>query len=194
MRKTTQRQIVLEKLKSVDITNVWAVGMPHTEEMKQHLSKLRTTHGYSQDTKGLGYRTFTAWRSMKARCRNTRNKSFAQYGGRGITVCDRWYQSFESFLEDMGVKPEGTSLGRIDNNGNYCKENCRWESFKEQARNRRGNTVITFRGEGKTLQEWSEIVGIGRDAIAHRLRAGWSVEDALTLRPRTQKNSRSLHV
>ena len=98
-------------------------------------------HGHS--AKATRSRTYVTWQTMKARCLNEKSTSYKNYGGRGITVCDRWLHSFENFLEDMGVRPDDTSIDRINNDGNYEKGNCRWATAKEQAYNRRPKACCT---------------------------------------------------
>jgi hypothetical protein len=127
---------------------------------------------------------------MNDRCYYQKHKSYKDYGGRGITVCERWRNSFEAFLEDMGIRPAGTTLGRKDNDGNYTPENCAWHTHREQGRNRRSNRIIFYNGIRCTLQEWSERTGLERDVIWQRIKKGWSVGDALTKPPKKMKNSR----
>ena len=104
----------------------------------EELSKNRYKHGHSSSTKVTP--TYHSWAGMKARCFNPKHKNFNYYGGRGITVCKRWYK-FSNFLNDMGVKPHNLSLDRVNNNGNYCLKNCRWATNKQQANNRRKPTL-----------------------------------------------------
>ncbi len=97
--------------------------------------KRLTTHGQTKSP------TYRVWTGLRTRCTNTKSTNYASYGGRGIKCCDRW-ESFEAFLEDMGEKPEGKSIDRIDVNGNYEPSNCRWASKQEQAQNRRQTKLV----------------------------------------------------
>lgn len=116
-----------------------------------------TTHGFSKCQKSLTKEersTYDAWDSMIQRCTNTQNRKYAEYGGRGIKVCDRWLVSFENFLQDMGVKPEkNLSLDRIDVNGDYCTDNCRWTTASEQGYNQRIRSTNT---SGRTGICWDK--------------------------------------
>lgn len=122
------------------------------------------------------------WCAMKQRCSNPNNKRWHRYGGRGITVCDRWLNSFQAFLDDMGPRPSPDhTIERIDNDEDYCPSNCRWATPQEQARNRRTSRTLTFQGQTKTLVEWVEVTGLTRATIESRLdRMGWDVQAALT--------------
>ena len=125
-------------------------------------------------------RAFNTWCSMIQRCCNLNHTSYKEYGGRGITVCERW-KEFISFFEDMGERPSGTQLERIDNNKGYFPENCCWASRKEQARNRRTTMFLALDGEIKPVEVWSEELGIDAPTIRARVsRWGWSDEEALT--------------
>lgn len=142
------------------------------------------THGQSS-RRGVGVTAeYRAWTGMKARCLNPNEQKYKDYGGRGIIICERWLDGFANFFGDMGRRPPGTSLGRLDNDGPYSPENCAWQTPTEQARNTRRNMNLTFRGETKTLIGWSEVTGIGESTIAHRLSGGWTIEEALTSRVR----------
>lgn len=141
---------------------------------KELLVSRITKHGMTRT------REFNGWMIMKARCTNVNHPRYYRYGGRGITVCDRWLESFDNFYEDMGDKPRGMSLERIDNDGNYCKENCKWATNREQANNRRNNKYYLYNGVAKNLVEWSLEVGLDYLVIYKRLRRGWSIKDSLT--------------
>lgn len=104
------------------------------------------------------------WRQMKKRCLNPKCKAYPNYGGRGIAVCDRW-MVFENFLEDMGHPPEGMTLERIDNDGNYCPENCKWATMQEQAYNKRPHKKITINGKKRTVSYWARMFNTTRENI-----------------------------
>ena len=125
---------------------------------------------------------YVAWRHMKERCRCKKTSGFKNWGGRGIKVCDRWENSFEGFLEDVGRKPTSKhTLERIDNDGNYEPGNVRWATYKEQHMNKRTNRLLTFRGESKPLTQWATELGINPSTLSKRiLRSSWPVEIALT--------------
>lgn len=126
---------------------------------------------------------YNTWNLMIQRCYNPKDSRYADYAGRGVIVCDRWKNSFEAFLEDMGPKPgKRYSLGRINNDGIYEPSNCRWENDVQQARNTRKSIFLTAFGETKHAKEWGEIKGIRYQTIITRIeKYGWSVEDALTI-------------
>ena len=116
---------------------------------------------------------------MKARCLNPRNHNFKNYGGRGITVCDAWLTSFDAFLADMGLKPDGLTLERINNAGNYEPTNCRWASRAEQRRNQRNCMKLEVNGVPKTAEEWARETGLNAETIRRRKRAGYTDAQAL---------------
>ena len=129
---------------------------------------------------------YQIWNSMLERCYNKNNHAWADYGGRGITVCAQWQGDggFERFLADMGSRPSSDyTLDRRDNDGNYEPENCKWSTRKEQARNRRTSRIIEHEGCKATVAEWSEIKGWPPHVIDNRLRRGWTIADALTTNP-----------
>jgi hypothetical protein len=140
-----------------------------------YLREISTTHG------GRGTIEWGIWSRIKQRCNNPRCPKYSDYGGRGIVLCDRWRVSFANFLADMGKRPSPEySIDRIDNDGPYSPENCRWATRSEQGRNYRQNHLIEYQGSVRTLVEWSEITGIRSDTISMRLKKGWSVERALS--------------
>ena len=126
------------------------------------------------------------WSAMKARCYNPNSAKFTDYGGRGITVCDRWKDSFENFLADMGTRPTPTSeIDRVDSDGNYEPSNCRWASRSRQNRNKRNTIFITVDGETRSLSDWCELRGLNYNTVAGRiLQYGWNPVDAITKPPK----------
>ena len=145
------------------------------------------THGMSHTPEHV------IWSSLKNRCLSSTDMDYARYGGRGITVCPEWLSSFEAFYADMGPRPSPKhSIDRIDVDGPYSPENCRWATCVEQARNRRSNTVVTYRGETMPLIAWSEKTGLSYNALKLRMKHGWSIERMLTQPVRvTSKAQRS---
>jgi hypothetical protein len=123
-----------------------------------------------QNTGRRNHPLYTTWADMKQRCYNPSNRNYPDYGGRGIKVCARWYIDFTSFIEDMGERPDGHTLDRIDNNGDYSPDNCRWSSRKQQANNRRNGLLLTnpSTGQTKTLAEWAEQFDINERTIRSR--------------------------
>lgn len=119
------------------------------------------------------------WRAMVQRCEWTGHKSYADYGGRGITVCARWRESFSAFLEDMGARPSGSTIDRVDNNGNYEPGNCRWATAVEQAYNRRSAKPLTLDGLTLSVADWARACGIGRTTLGYRLATGMSLREAM---------------
>lgn len=131
------------------------------------------THGQSKSL------TYESWTQMRQRCLNPNHHAWASYGGRGITICAAW-GSFEQFLTDMGERPVGTTLDRIDSNRGYEPGNCRWASNKEQQRNKRNNHLIEYEGERLPISVWAERTGIRAGRLWWRISHGWSVAAAFT--------------
>lgn len=132
------------------------------------------------------------WKRMKARCHTPSDGCYYKYGARGITVCQRWRDSFPAFLEDMGPRPgQEYSIERVNNDGPYCPENCKWVTRETQSRNKRSNRWITFDGLTLCLTDWSVKTGINLRTLHARLSSGWSIERALT-EPSGHSTPRSL--
>jgi hypothetical protein len=128
---------------------------------------------------GAASRAYAAWRNLKSRCDNSRTPKYRHYGGRGISYDPKW-ASFAGFVADMGLAPAGMSLDRIDNDGPYCRTNCRWATPTEQNRNTRFNRIIAFDGERKPLAAWAEQLGISWVTLRARLDMGWPLERAMS--------------
>lgn len=155
----------------------------HLRKGQTHCAKCtprnhNVTHGLHK------HPSYVTWTMMKQRCENPNAIGYANYGGRGIVVCERWHD-FEFFVEDVGTPPsKNHTLDRIDIDGNYEPSNVRWATHKEQMRNKRNNRVIEYRGEKKTVTEWGEILCIPRETIFARLKMGWELDKIFTTKPR----------
>lgn len=127
-------------------------------------------------------RLYEIWHGMKQRCNNPRSKDAHNYSERGIAICQEWNDSFESF-RDWAISngyQDGLSIDRIDVNGNYCPENCRWSTASEQCRNTRVNHLLTFNGKTQPIASWADETGIDYYTLSKRIEKGWSVDRALT--------------
>lgn len=163
---------------SCDCGNIHIVkdgDLRHTKSCGCHRKEIgklnHTTHGMTKTN------IYSVWRSMIRRCYEKSNESYKNYGGRGIKVCERWRNSFECFLQDMGEPEKGLTLDRIDNNGDYEPSNCRWVDMKTQANNRRSNVFI----EGVGLTQAAEDSGHSIQCISHRVyKMGMSIHEAMS--------------
>jgi hypothetical protein len=142
-------------------------GCYQRENSAETLRKVATKHGKHNTPE------YFRWLSMKLRCYHPSHHAFKDYGGRGITVCDRWKHDFEAFLSDVGERPSPEhSLDRIDNDGNYEPNNVRWATRQEQANNRRTNVKVTYDGREQTLAQWARELGITPEGVAYRVKHG----------------------
>lgn len=138
-----------------------------------NMAKKNKTHGLS------GTDHYRRWQGMLNRCGNENSASYKNYGGRGITVCERWL-TYTNFISDMGYPPTSLhSLERINNNADYQPSNCKWATRSEQSKNKRSNRIISFNGITKTLKEWALEIGIDQSSLRERLEK-WSIKDALS--------------
>jgi hypothetical protein len=143
--------------------------------------------GHLKGNKGVGRshgmrytKIYSCWKNMKIRCNNPKSENYYLYGGRGITVCDRWMESFENFYEDMKEgHNDSLSLERIEVNGNYCKQNCRWVTMAQQAKNKRNTAYLTYKGATKRAIEWAEMIGANPKTVVRRVYLGYSPEECL---------------
>lgn len=140
----------------------------------------RVVHGFARKIEDSRVRPglYGVWEGMKSRCLNPQNTSYKNYGGRGIKICERWLD-FKNFNDDMSTTYiKGLQLDRIDNNSGYSKENCRWVTAKQNARNRRDCRLITYKGETKTVSEWAEKLGFFHQTLSRRIDE-WGIEKAI---------------
>lgn len=130
--------------------------------------------------------TYISWTSMKQRCSNKNSPDYPRYGGRGISYDESW-KDFQNFLKDMGVRPDGMTLDRIDVNKNYSKSNCRWATREEQSYNQRNTLYIEHDGRRLSAMEWEKITGVDKRLIIRRVKDGWYTKDALYKKHRSKK-------
>lgn len=140
----------------------------------------KTTHGLKKK------KMYSSWSDMIRRCNDPKHKQYKYYGERGITVCDEWLD-VKNFYKDMGDRPEGYSIERIDVNGNYCKENCCWIPKEKQARNKRNITILEYEGQIAPLATWAEIFKIKYKIFRKRYDSGWTIGQILGYEERKGK-------
>jgi hypothetical protein len=169
----TEKEI---RITSVNFQETKSCGCLHKE-----ITKLRaTTHGKSKT------RTHETWRHIKDRCLNKNVDCYKYYAGRGITMCEEW-KKFENFYADMGERPEGMTLDRIDNEKGYYKENCRWATKKEQQNNTRRTKLFTYQGKTQSMKMWAEELGFPYEKFRARLKRGKTFEEALENKSQKRK-------
>ena len=157
-------------------------GCYKNELSAKRIVDINKTHGMSYTPE------YRIWGKMHNRCSDKNSKSYGDYGGRGIKVCESW-KEFENFYKDMGKRPEGMSIDRIDVNGDYCPENCRWATIEEQSNNKRNNIYIDYNGETKTLSQWANHFDIPVWKLFQRLiRDNLTFEEAILNNDRRYKN------
>jgi hypothetical protein len=161
----------------------------------ERVVKCKTTHG--QARAGAITSEYRIWLSAKTRCYNPKSNNYVYYGGRGIRMCDRWRDSFQAFLSDMGPRPSDKSIDRIDNDGPYSPSNCRWASRIEQRLNQRPHVYaklgICHDGETLSSRAWARRYGLHSDTLRKRLKLGWEIHAALTTPAFLSGRSAQLH-
>lgn len=167
----------------------WSLISGHTKSCGCGQKDSVTKHGKASYDRYCA--EYWIWKTMVRRTTTAKETAncYKHYRGRGIKVCERW-RSFENFLADMGDRPsDDHSIDRIDNDGDYCPENCRWATWKEQARNRRSAKMITYGGETHCLTDWAERLGISSMVLFKRIELGWTPERAFTTPVRKRRKS-----
>lgn len=149
---------------------------------REQSSARESTHGKS------GGPEYNVWKGIKQRCTNPNHTHYSSYGGRGITMCASWLNSFEAFLADMGPRPDGMTIDRIDNEKGYYKENCRWATKKQQSRNVRTNTWVEIGGIRMTAKEAAEYAVVDYPTLVWRISKGWDIDRALNTPSRNPNN------
>lgn len=172
-----------------DCGNETVVSGVHLRGMKTKSCGCSRKESKNFSHKMTGSRIYSIWQAMKSRCYYEKSKAFKHYGGRGIKVCDEWKNSFIRFYEwsmkngyDENAERGQCTIDRIDVNGNYEPNNCRWATIKQQANNTRRNHFIEYNGKTQTVSEWANELGVEPDSIFNRLQKGFTEEEALTLK------------
>lgn len=166
-----------------ELTTIFAHNFGRTQSCGCiHGGGAHTTHGMTK------HHIYNAWRHMKSRCYNLNSSNYCDYGGRGITVCDRWFESFENFRDDMlPTWAPGLSLERKDNDGPYSPDNCVWATLREQSRNKRTTVSGVIYGDFLTLPDAVEQYGaVNRKTAWDRIKVGWDFQEAVTTPPRVK--------
>ena len=151
--------------KSLRLGNTKSCGCYNLDRIAERNKIIHKTHGETNT------KLFHIWGGIKSRCKNPNMNNYHDYGGKGVSICEEWDNSFEAFRDwsyENGYK-DGLTIDRIDSNGNYCPENCRWATVKEQNRNRKSNKLITYNGETHCIADWADILGINYDVLQHRI-------------------------
>lgn len=152
------------------------------KELRDNIGNRSRTHGESRTA------LYKTWARILNRCNNPNTERFPRYGGRGIMVCKRW-KEFKNFADDMRASfKKGLSLDRIDNNGDYSKENCRWATLEQQMNNTSNNRILVHDGKTMTMAEWARYLNIKNYILRSRFHRDWSVERALTQMVRPSYN------
>jgi len=169
-----EHRLVLEK--NLRNGNTKSCGCLRRDRSSRMMVEMHTTHGLSQRSE------YRIWAGIKTRCFNEKDPGYPRYGGRGISMCREWVDSFEAFYEYVGPRPtEAHTIERDDNDGDYEPGNARWATAKEQANNRRSSRFIEYLGERKTVSQWAEILGWKTSTFEMRLKRGWTIEEAASL-------------
>lgn len=165
----------VSRIDAVKSLKTKSCGCQKLRFMSENLSR----HGHAQN--GKRSPEYFSWQGMHARCKNPKHQNYERYKQLGVTVCEEW-DSFDKFLEDMGLKPSPEhTIDRIENTKGYYKDNCKWSTRKEQQRNKRNTTFVTYKEQTKSVPEWAEILGFSLATLYNRIvKLEWDVEKAFT--------------
>ena len=194
VRDKTTRWECLCECGNVRIVRSYALQSGHSQScgcLSREINQRKMLkHGQTKSKYTEATSEYSTWRGIIQRCTNPKNNHYDRYGGRGITICDKWRHDFSAFFADMGEKPQGTTIDRIDNNKGYEPGNCRWADKKTQQNNLSNNIVITYGGLTMTLPMWADKTGIANSCLAARIRRGWSIDRALSEKPQKRTKQR----